>query len=122
MIDLTLNAESYRPGEELSGYASWLFEKVPKKLDIRLFWYTQGKGTEDALIVKSIPVDPLSRQGSQEFRFPLPKAPYSFSGRLISLIWAVEIIAEPSWESARKELLLSPSGEEIILLKGNYES
>jgi hypothetical protein len=45
----------------------------------------------------------------------LPLAPYSFSGKLISLIWGLELVLEPSQETARFEFTLSPTGEEIML-------
>ena len=115
MIDLHLNNLACHPGEQLIGCVSWYLEKEPKKLEIRLFWYTKGKGTEDAMVVDATPVDLISQQGSQEFSFVLPKYPFSFSGTLISLIWAVEFIAEPSLESARKEIIMAPNATEILI-------
>ena len=47
--------------------------------------------------------------------FVLPPAPYSFSGKLISLIWAVEVVAEGIKEASRLEFTLSPDGREITL-------
>ncbi len=90
-------------------------EKEPKKIEIRLFWYTKGKGTEDAQIVAATLIVPNVQQGSQEFNFILPKHPYSFSGKLISLIWAIEFIVEPSVESVRKEFVMAPNAIEILI-------
>ena len=115
MVDLHLNNLAFHPGQQLTGKASWQLEKEPKKIEIRLFWYTKGKGTEDAMIIDSVSVSPVSQQGSQEFNFILPKHPYSFSGVLISLIWAVELIVEPSLESARKEIVMAPNASEILI-------
>ena len=44
-----------------------------------------------------------------------PEAPHSFSGALISLIWAVELLVEPGGLSERIEITVSPTGEEILL-------
>ncbi len=115
MITLELNKANFQPGEQIAGSVLWQMEKEPKKLEIRLFWYTKGKGTEDALITDAKEVIPVSVQGTQEFSFILPKYPYSFSGKLISLIWAIEFVAEPSAENARKEFVMAPQGIEINL-------
>src|ERR1043166_4380135 len=45
----------------------------------------------------------------------LPESPYSFSGKLISLVWALELVAEPSKEVIRREFVLAPGGEEVRL-------
>ena len=55
------------------------------------------------------------RTGNRPFRFQLPDAPYSFSGKLISLIWAIEAVAEGIKEAARYEFVLAPEGREIEL-------
>lgn len=115
MINLDLNNYTFRPGEQLAGNVTWHLEKEPKRMEIRLFWYTRGKGTEDALILDVKKIDPVVMQGSQEFNFLLPKHPYSFSGVLISLVWAVEVVVEPHGESERKEFVMAPEGTEIVV-------
>lgn len=54
-------------------------------------------------------------QETRAFRFQLPEAPYSFSGKLISLAWALELIAYPSKEVVRREIVLAPGGSEVRL-------
>jgi hypothetical protein len=51
----------------------------------------------------------------RSFQIRAPKGPYSFSGKLISLIWALEIVVQPSEESGRTLITISPTGEEILL-------
>jgi hypothetical protein len=53
--------------------------------------------------------------GQEKFEFALPEGPQSFSGKLISLIWAVELVVEKSKESQRIEFVLSPFDAEIVL-------
>jgi hypothetical protein len=78
-----------------------------------LFWFTQGKGTEDVGVVAKEIVPSPGADGTHRVRFTLPEAPYSFSGRLISLIWAVELVADDA--AARWEFVLAPDGREIVL-------
>ena len=53
--------------------------------------------------------------GQRDFTFVLPPAPFSFSGKLISIIWAIEATAYPSEQTAIQEITVSPTGKELIL-------
>lgn len=111
------NKVSYRPGETVAGKAMWILDKEAKSVEIRLFWYTEGKGTQDVGIVSKQQVPAPGRQGQIEFSFVLPQAPYSFSGRLISLLWALEVVVIPSGAAARCPVIVSPTGNELVLHK-----
>lgn len=115
-IDL-VSAErgGWLPGATLSGVARWRLPSPAAVLELRLFWYTRGKGTQDVAIVQTIPLPASRVQGEHSFQIELPEGPYSFSGRLISLIWALELVAEPGNRAARVEFVLSPTGEEILI-------
>lgn len=106
---------AFQPGDVLRGGAGWQLDEPPKSVEARLFYYTRGKGTEDVEVVATVPFEEPRQQDARPFEFKLPAAPYSFSGKLISVIWAVELVTEPSGEAARTEFVLSPSGEEILL-------
>jgi hypothetical protein len=80
-----------------------------------LFWHTRGKGTEDMDAVHQLSFPHPMAQESRPFSFSLPRGPYSFSGKLISLIWEIELIAASSKETARIEIVLSPSKKEILI-------
>ena len=82
---------------------------------MRLFWFTRGKGTEEAGVVRTERFDRPASKETRSFHFSLPEAPYSFSGSLISLIWALELVAEPSREVARQEIIIAPGGVEVRL-------
>ena len=86
-----------------------------EKGELRLFYYTSGKGSRDVETLETKSVDILSPSGSQKFEFQLPLQPYSFSGRLVSLIWALEFELLKANETERLEFTLSPSGQEIDL-------
>lgn len=112
------NKTQYRPGEEVAGRALWMLDEPPKAVEVRLFWYTEGKGTQDVELIDSVRFDRPSERGEEDFRFTLPGEPYSFSGKLISLIWALELVALPSDETERLPITVSPTGHEIFLHKG----
>ncbi len=59
-------------------------------------------------------IKPLA-QGKMNFQFELPDAPYSFSGKLITLTWSVEFIDDTGKNVAAEEFFLSPTGKEIQL-------
>ena len=101
-----------KPEEVLELRGEWQLADIPKTLEARLFWYTRGKGTEDVWIVATRPLSP-SVAGSESIKFRLADAPYSFSGALITLAWAVELVADD--EVARWEFTMSPTGAEIRL-------
>ena len=108
------NGNSSRtPRGVLELLARWSLPSTPRSLEARLFWFTRGKGTEDVGVVATEHVPAPGAHGEHRVRFTLPEAPYSFSGRLISLIWAVELVADNT--AARWEFVLAPEGREILL-------
>lgn len=108
-------AAAFRPGQEIAGTVSWFLDEAPESLDLRLFWYTEGKGDQDVEVIDSVPFDNPAAQDHRPFRLRLPEAPYSFSGQLISLIWCLEAVARPTDEVGRLPITVSPTGEEIVL-------
>ena len=117
-IELDAAQTEYPPGQEMSGTLRWNFDERPDKVELRLFWYTRGKGDEDTGLAENLPFESPTPSETRMFRFVLPNGPYSFSGRLISLIWAVEAVAEPGDHVARVEITVSPTGREIALGTG----
>lgn len=113
-----LNVECPRrflPGQAVTGIARWRLPQVPRRLELNLLWFTRGKGTRDSQVVDRVVIDDPPAAGQHDFSLRLPDAPYSFSGKLISLIWAVELVAKPSREHCRVEITMSPTGTEIDL-------
>jgi hypothetical protein len=112
-IATTGNGTWFHPGGTLDGAISWEIAPGAAALELRLFWYTSGKGTEEAEIVDSLRVERPETAGERPFRFDLPEGPCSFSGRLITLRWALELVLEPSEEVERLDLLVAPRPVEI---------
>lgn len=114
-LELRGGQTAFAPGETLEASALWALSAAPRSLEARLCWFTRGKGTEDATVVATEPVEAPGPAGERVFRFTLPDAPYSFSGKLISVIWAVELVAEPGSKYARCEFVMAPHRAEIVL-------
>ena len=114
-IELEGGRTAWRPGEKLRGTASWLLDESVESLEVRLLWFTRGKGTQDVSVVDQRTFRLPALDGRDVFSFDLPPGPYSFSGRLISLTWALELVTPKGRESQRVEFVLSPSESEIIL-------
>lgn len=118
MNELTVGLEagqtSFAPGETIRGTARWRLDEVPDEgLEVRLFWYTEGKGDRDVEVVETVELGSASTAGSRDFSFSTPAAPLSFSGKLISLVWAIELVALPDGDAGRQEIMVSHTGEEI---------
>ena len=104
-----------RPGDTLTGTATWELDDEPEAVEVRLFWFTSGKGTRDVVVVDRRRIERPERHGSRAFRFQLPEGPVSFTGKLITLSWAVELVALPSEDSGRLDLLVGWQPVEVDL-------
>lgn len=106
---------AYRPGETIEGAIGWELPEAPGSIEVRLFWQTRGKGTEDVEVVDRLRLERPLAQGAHSFRFMAPPEPVSFSGRLIALNWALEVVVLRQGPSARFDLIIAPDGREIVL-------
>lgn len=115
MIEITLdeNKHNYKPGELVRGTVEWRFERNLKALEIRLIWKTTGKGDSDMGMVDSIVVEVPPGYKKMPFELRMPSGPYSFSGKLISIMWLLEVVTDPTTERVTRSLAMSPTGSEI---------
>ncbi len=116
-LDLALDgdAPAFEPGGRVAGMASWRAEQAPQAVEVRLFWYTKGKGDQDLAVVDTVVLDSPSATDRRSFSFRLPPAPPSFRGELVELVWAIEVVALPSEEAALRELVVGPGGRAVDL-------
>lgn len=113
-IDLQEGRYAYLPGEMLRGEIAWQFDHTPRALELRLLWLTRGKGEQDVEVVERRHFDPAAANGRSPFEWTLPNGPYSYSGKLVSVAWAVELVALPGEsECQRIEIVVSPTGQPI---------
>jgi len=116
-LELTFPQEltSFDPGAEIAVNAAWDLDSPPDKIEARLVWHTSGKGDRDLKVVKTVTIQSPPARDQQVIAFSLPWGPYSFSGKLISLIWGIELVSFPDEDSARKEISVAPQGREVVL-------
>jgi hypothetical protein len=105
----------FKPGEIIEGRASWHLEEEPEAVEVRLFWHTVGKGTRDVGIARTFRTDSPDTSGHRDFSIRVPDGPYSFSGKLITLSWAIELVALPGGETERLDLRIGPQPVEVDL-------
>ena len=103
----------YEPGEEIAGAAQWQLARAPESVEARLLWHTSGRGFVDVGVVATVRFDGALQDATRPFRFTAPEAPYSYCGKLVTLGWAVELLALPHKESARVELVIAPEGRPL---------
>jgi hypothetical protein len=126
MADLHISTEldnlTFVPGDRLRGHVEWTglpsSDRPQKdKVELRLFHYTSGKGTRDIDIIDTRNFDNPASSPRRDFEFKLPDGPPSFSGKLISLIWALELVIKIDGEEFTEHLdiQLTPTGTEIDL-------
>lgn len=90
----------------------WDLSEARKRLALRLFWYTAGIGTVDLGVVDEWVLDTPDLCGEQVFDLRIPEVvPVSCAGKLVSVLWAVEFVAEPGGALERQELTVAPQGE-----------
>jgi hypothetical protein len=115
LIETNDGATSFRPGDVVAGTLRWQLPEPPETIELRLFWSTEGKGDQDLEVVEAISFTSPGAQGRRPFQVRLPQGPYSFSGKLITLSWALEAIAQPGNRAGNLFITVSPTGEEIRL-------
>jgi len=112
---------TFEPGEKIDIVAEWSLIDRPTAVEIRLVWNTQGKGGTDMEVVDTIALDNPQSCDTHRTTIQLPTEPYSFSGKLISLIWGLELVAIGTNESSRIDITIAPKREEVILHRDSID-
>lgn len=116
-IELEGGRTAFRPGEPIRGVVSWTAPAAPASVKVCLVWSTEGKGTRDVCVAQTLTVVSSRSTDRQAFQLSAPEGPYTFSGKLISLIWAVELVLDPGGRSTHLPIVIAPDGVEIDLYK-----
>lgn len=111
-IKISLHSDPawFRPGDSIPLQVGWALEEAPESVAVRLFWYTEGKGDQDVGIENEQRFETPPAEFLTEAQFTAPHHPYSYDGRVVSILWAVEAVVEPSGETSRAEFVISPTG------------
>lgn len=112
-VQLDGGRSAFAPGERVEGQASWELPEPPRALEVRLFWSTSGRGDGDQEVVAVEEVPSPGASGWVRFGFVLPPGPYSFSGRLVSLAWSIELVAPHEKIAGGIALVVGPEGREV---------
>jgi hypothetical protein len=119
MTTLTLETAdgrtAFEPGETIDATVGWSLVERPAAVELRLVWNTRGKGDTDVAVVQTERFDNPPSYESRRCTLELPEAPYSFSGKLISLLWGLELVVLPSNESRRLDITIGPDAREVVL-------
>lgn len=88
----------FHPGDVISGQiAIEPDEDIPcRDVTVWVGWHTEGKGDQDRGVAGSQKIEHkevLRRRSllADRFSFQLPAQPWSYSGHLINIVWAVEL-------------------------------
>ena len=112
----TLDGRSaFEPGDVVEGLAGWERAAPPRSAQVRLFWHTRGAGDPDVGVVDKADLDVADPVSAQPFRLRLPDRPYSYTGTLITICWAVELVLTPGKEVARVDLTVGGEGRGLRL-------
>ena len=115
-LHLELDGDRFEPGSTVRGRVLWnRGVERPKEVLVSLLWHTEGKGTEDGETVAQDVIESPAPIGERHFELTLPETPWSFSGSLISVVWAVEASFGGRGDVDRIEIVSAPGGEEVIL-------
>ena len=109
------NRKEFSPGDEIAGAALWELDEAPESAEVSLVWNTRGKGTEDAEVAEIVYFDVPNAGDTRDFKLKIPNGPYTFSGKLISLVWALELVLQPGDHLERVEITIAPGGREVVL-------
>ena len=112
-IHLDHEAGCFTPGDTLAGTVEWAGAAKPRRVEVRLFWFTSGIALKQVGIVSRLVVKNHNQPNSARFEFILPAGPWSFSGPLLTLNWAAEVVLFPSKESAFATFTFGPNGTRI---------
>jgi hypothetical protein len=111
---ITIERRDLRPHDTVTGRVAWQLEKEPRELELRLCWFTRGRGTEESRTIEALPLGDTLR-GDKAFSFRLPAEPWSVNGKLIRIAWALEVVAKKTGSLAVEEIVVSPRRQEIVL-------
>ena len=91
-LEMTDASRAFEPGCSIEvDAAAWELDAQPGAIELQVGkWNTQGRGTQDFRIVDTVFLD-ATRCERNGCPLTLPRGPYSFVGRFVSLIWALEL-------------------------------
>jgi hypothetical protein len=105
---------AFAPGESVEVDAEWQLAEPAREIELRLVWSTAGIGARDLDVVERRVIG-AGRSGHGRHTLQLPESPYSFSGKLISLLWSLELIVDDGRCSVQLRIVVAPERREIVI-------
>jgi len=119
MNELTITTDfdrtAYAPGDTIVGHFAWRCNDRPTTVTLRLIWITSGRGSTEVGAAGETILENPGLEGREKFSFTAPPGPNSFSGQLVTLKWALELVARPSNNHERRDLIIAPNASAIDL-------
>lgn len=115
LIQIRDRQTDFSPRDTVMGEVAWQLDAPPKSAELRLLWRTSGRGSPDVGIVETVPFPNPQATETRPFALKLPEGPYSFSGALITLQWALELTTDPGDQTANLEITVAPEGRAVSL-------
>ena len=116
--------KNVQPGTVLEGEILWDLETAPRTLRLRLGWWTSGKGDRDEHVVAEQEWPSPAAIGKESFALSIPVAAVpSFSGRLVSVEWGLQLSARGiRLDDVVESVIVSPLLREIDISAETYKS
>ena len=122
-LEILLNDNSHwiKPGGKLEGSIMWELSAPAKKIEINFFWYVYQNGeVKESNAVAKLQAKNIQSTGYKNFSFDVPEKPYSFSGNLFSINWAIE--CSVGKDTVTQDLIMSNTGETVTVQEPEYDS
>lgn len=104
-IETVDNRTRFAPGETIEGVAGWEVTKDKvKRATLRLFWRTEGKGTQDTGLGEEVAFDTPGVTDARTFRVTAPDGPWSYDGSLVAIVWALDLCVDKDVQTLDLEL------------------
>lgn len=114
-IETENNQLSFQPGDVIPIQVNWDVSTTCD-IEVDLCWSTKGRGTTDKFYAENQVIHLQGKpKGSKDLGFQAPIGPYSFSGKLISLVWSIEATRKSDDEYGALEIIIAPQKKELIL-------
>ena len=71
----------------------WDLSEAPDTIEAHLIWRTEGKGDTDSERLSCGQLDALRPQGCETLTVFVPEGPFTYHGKLLSILWTLELTA-----------------------------
>ena len=118
---LAVTPDHPRPGDRITVQVDWDHVARSTAIDVRLCWLL-ATPAQQRVIVNARESEPYPfTRGSRAFTFTLPQTPCTIHGRLMRILWLVEVVLLPTRHCVRLGFVVSPDGEAVVLQGGDAE-